>query len=60
MGDVVLNYLQALATQKLLKSTLTCNLESYEHYVSGKETKVKFDIVIHHTEGLLDLVHMDV
>ena len=52
--------LQALATQGLLKGTLTCNLESCEHSVLGKETKVKFDTIIHRTEGLFDLVHMDI
>jgi len=47
MGHVGLDSLQALATQGLLKSALTCNLEFYEHYVLDKKIKVKFDIVIH-------------
>jgi len=34
--------------------------ESCEHCVLGKKTKVKFGTIIHRTEGLFDLVHMDV
>ena len=52
--------LQALAIQGLLEGALTCNLKSCEHCALGKETKVKFDTVIHRTKGLLNLVHMDV
>jgi len=51
---------QALATQGLLKGAKNCNLESCKHYVLGKKTKVIFGTVIHHMEGLLNLVHMDV
>ena len=49
-----------MAMQGLLEGVLTCNLENCEHCVLSKETKVKFDTVIHCTKGLLELVHMDV
>jgi len=45
--------------QEVLKGAKTCNLESHEYSVLGKKTKVIFDIFIHRTEGLLDLVHMN-
>ena len=39
LGHVSLNSLQVLATQGLLEGVETCNLESCEHCVLGKETK---------------------
>jgi len=38
----------------------TCKLDSCEHCVLDKRTKVKFGTAIHCTEGLLNYVHMDV
>jgi len=55
-----LDSLQVLTMQGLLTGAKTYNLESCEHCVLGKKTKVKFDTVIYRTEGLLDLVHMDI
>jgi len=43
-----------------LEGALTCNLESGECCVMDKKTKVKFDITTHHSEGLLEFVHVDV
>jgi len=60
VGHVGLNSLQALVMQGLLKRAKTYNLESCEHCVLGKKTKVKFDTVIHRMEGVLDFVHMDI
>jgi len=55
-----LNSLQALVMQGLLEGTKTCNLESYKHCVLSKKAKAKFGTIIHHTESLLNLVHMDI
>ena len=60
LEHIGLIFLQALTTQGLLIGALTCNLESCEYCVLGKETKVKFDTVIHRMEGLLDLTYMDI
>ena len=59
LGHVSLNSLQVLATQGLLEGVKTCNLESCEHCVLGKEINMKFGIVIHRAESLHDLVHMN-
>ena len=55
-----MNPLQALAKKRLLEDTLTCNLKFGERCVLDKKTKVKFGIVIHRSEGLLDCDHIDV
>ena len=39
---------------------MTCNLKFGERCVLDKKTKVKFDIIIHRSEGLLNCVHVDV
>ena len=44
----------------VLESVLTCNLKFGERCVLDKKTKVKFDTVIQHSEGLLDCIHIDV
>ena len=56
LGHIGLNSLQALAKKELLKGATTCNLKFSKQYVLNKKTKVKFGIVIHHTEGLLGCV----
>ena len=43
-----------------MKDAKTCNLKSCEQCVLGKKTKVKFDTIIYRTEGLPDLIDMDV
>jgi len=60
LGHVGLDSLQVMTTQELLDDVLICNLESYEHCVLSKKTKVKFDTVVHRTKSLLDLVHMNI
>jgi len=60
LRHVGLDSLQALTTQELLEGEKICNLKSCDHYVLSKEIKVKIGTIIHHTEGLLDLVHMDI
>ena len=52
--------LQALARQGLLKGAGTCKLEFCEHYVIGKNTKVKFGTASHCTKRILNYVHTDV
>ena len=60
LGHIDLDSLQALATQGLLKGTLTCNLKSDECCVLDNKTKVKFGIVTHCSSGLLDYFHIDI
>ena len=56
---VDLDFLRALAKQELLEGKLICNLKFGEHCVLDKKTKVKFDTITHHSEGLLDCIHID-
>ena len=42
-----------------MEGALTCSLDSCEHYVLDKKTKVMFGTV-HHLMSLLNVVHMDV
>jgi len=55
--QVDLNSLKVLAKQGLSEGALTCNLESGEHCVLDKKTKVKFG---DSSECLLDCVHVDI
>ena len=41
-------------------SAKTYKLEFCEHYVLGKQRRVKFGTAIHNTKGILDYVHSDV
>ena len=43
-----------------MKGVRTCKLDFYEHYIIGKNTKVKFGTSTHCTDGTLDYVHTDV
>ena len=43
-----------------MKGIKTCKLDFCEHYIKGKQTRVKFGIAIHNTEDILDYVHTDV
>ena len=52
--------LKLLMDQGLLKGARACKLDFCEHCIKGKKTRVKFGIVIHNTEGILDYVHSDV
>ena len=60
LRHVGLDTLQALAKKGVLEGALTCNLEFSEQCVLKKKKKVKFCIVIHRLEGLLDGVHINV
>jgi len=51
---------QAPAKKKSLKGTSTCNMKLGGYVVLDKKTKVKFDTTTHHSEGLLDCVHVSV
>jgi len=42
-----------------LKGALTCNIEFGECCVMDKKMKVKFGTIIHHSEDLLDCVHVN-
>ena len=59
LGHIGLDFFQTLARQGLLEGVLTCNLEFGERCVLDKKTKVKFDIVIHRSKGLLGCVYID-
>ncbi|KAG8480145.1 hypothetical protein CXB51_024902 [Gossypium anomalum] len=52
--------LQTLTKQGLLKGVNSCKLEFCEHFVLGKETRVKFSSAIYNRERILDYVHSDV
>jgi len=51
--------LQAPAKKGSLKGATTCNLKLGEHGVLDKK-KVKFSTTTHHSEGLLDCIHVSV
>jgi len=51
--------LQAPAKKGSLEGAATCNLEFSEHGVLDKKT-VKFSTTTHHSEGLLDCVHVSI
>ena len=52
--------MQIHAKQGLLKGTKACKLEFSEHFVMGKQRRVKFGTAIHNIKGILDYVHSDV
>jgi len=54
------NFLQALAKRGLLKGASTYKLESCEHCITGKKTKVRFNTATHYTERILNYVYTDV
>ena len=43
-----------------MKGAKTYKLDFCEHYVIGKQIRVKFNTVIHNTKGILDYVHSDI
>ena len=49
--------LQAPTKKESLEGTSTCNLKLDKHDVLNKK-KVKFSTTTHHSEGLLDCVHV--
>ena len=59
-GTVGKKALQGHVKQGLLKGAKTCKIDFCELCVFGKQTRVKFGIVIHQTKGTLDYVHTDV
>ena len=52
--------LQTSAKKGSLKGALTCNIELGGHDVLDKKTKVKFNTTTHHSEGLLNYVHISI
>ena len=51
--------MQASAKKGSLEGASTCNMELGEHDILDKK-KVKFNITTHHSEGLLDCVHVSI
>ena len=43
-----------------MKDASTCNLKLGVHDILDKKTKIKFGIITHRLEGLLDSVHIDI
>jgi len=52
--------LQAPVKKKSLEGTYTCNMELGGHSVLDKKTKLNFNTTTHHSEGLLDCVHVSI
>ena len=59
LGHAGKKTLQTLAKQDLLKGTNSYKLEFCEHCVLGKQTRVKFGLVIHDIKRIMDYVHSD-
>lgn len=60
LGDPDEKTLQNLVKRGLLKGVKIGKLEFCEHCVQGKQSKVKFGLAIHVTQGNLDNIHLDV
>ena len=60
LGHARAKFLEAFAKLGLLEGASTCNLKLDGHDVLDKKTKVKFGIITHGSEYLLDYVHIDV
>ena len=52
--------LEASVKKGSLEGESTCNMKLGGHDVLDKKTKVKFSITTHHSEGLLDCVHVSI
>jgi len=46
--------------KRSLEGASTCNMKLGGHSVLDKKTKVKFNTTTHHSEGLLDCVHLSI
>ena len=57
LGHAGKKTLQTLVKQGLLKGTNTCKFKFCEHYILGKQTRVKFGLAIHDTKEILDYIH---
>ena len=60
LGHPVGKALQGLVSQGLLKGVKSFNLDSCEHCVLGKQTRVKFASEVHKTEGFFYCIHANV
>ena len=52
--------LQASTKKGSLEGASTCNMKLGGHSVLDKKTKVKFSTTTHHSEGLLNCVHVSI
>ena len=59
LGHTKEKSLQALAKKGSLEDASTCNMELGEHNILHKK-KVKFSTTSHHSEGILDCVHVSI
>ena len=57
---MLFEFLVSIDNAKIFRRCIDLQFGFMRALCLGKETKVKFGTVIHRTEGLLDLVHMDV
>ena len=60
LGHTEEKSLQALVKKGSLEDASTCNMELGGHDVLDKKTKVKFGTSAHHSESLLDCVHVSI
>ena len=60
LGHLGEKTLQGLIKQGCLKGAKIGKMEFYEHYILGKQTKVKFGSTVNQMKGILDYVHSDV
>ena len=59
LGHMSERSLSVLSKQGLLCGQCTGKLDFYEHWVFGKQTRVKFSTGIYRTKGTVDYFHSD-
>ena len=59
-GTCWFEFLASISNARIIGRCKDLQLKSCEHCVLGKKIKEKVSTVIHHTDGLLVFVHMDV
>uniref|UniRef100_A0A803NN06 GAG-pre-integrase domain-containing protein n=1 Tax=Cannabis sativa TaxID=3483 RepID=A0A803NN06_CANSA len=60
LGHAEEKALQGLVKQGPLKGAKTQKFDFCDHCVLGKQTRVKFNTVVHRTKGTLDYIHINV
>ena len=57
LGHMSENGMVELSKRGLLNGQSICKLKFYEHYVFGKQKRVKFTKGVHNTNVTLDYIH---
>ena len=60
LGHPGIRSLKGLVSQGLLKGVKSLKMDFYEHYILGKQTRVKFVGSLHQTDDILDYIHTDI